>query len=397
MADQTLPTNKVFINMTALRHNLREVKEIAGDRQIMAVVKADGYGHGLVGCSMAFFQAGVDCLGVLEVCDGITLREHGLSLPIHILGGLASLDQVEPAIIHDLVVFANTPEQVRGLSEKAVELGLTAKLHIKVDTGLGRHGLAQNQVEPFLREALKWPNIQIQGLATQLATFGDDQAHSQLKIFDDLCYKANRLGLRYKDNNVLNSSGLTWHNGHPSPLVRVGLMLYGIRSGQEILPVRPDLRPAMTVLSRVTQVRGLSPGNTVGPGRSYVVQKPMRLAMVPFGYAHGLSRSRSGRGWVLIRGCRAPLVGMVSMSVTTYDVTDIPGVAAGDKVVILGRHTTEQINAVDLAAWSATTPYEILTLLGRLNPRYIEGSDYEIYMKEGTAGMEWPTVAGLCP
>lgn len=376
---------------------MREIRELAGDRQIIAVVSADAYGHGLISCSMAFFQAGVDGLGVMEVCDGVSLRKHGLPIPIYILGGLTSRDQLEPAIAHDLVIFANTPEQVRALSDKAVELGLTAKLHIMVDTGLGRCGLIPDQVEPFLREALKWPNTQILGLVTQLATLGDPWAMSQLKKFDDLCYKAIRLGMTGKKNSVLNSGGLTCHNGHPSPLVRVGLMLYGVHPSQNMGPARPDLRPVMTVISRVTEVRGRSPGDTVGPGRSYVVQKPMRLAVVPFGYAHGLLRSRSGRGWALIRGCRAPLVGLVSMSASVYDVTDIPDVAAGDNVVILGRHSIEQINACDLAAWAATTPYEILTLLGRLNPRCIEGSDYEIYMDEGTPGLEWPTVTELVP
>lgn len=383
MAAHILPTNKVFINMTALRHNFREVKEIAGDRKIMAVVKADGYGHGLIGSSMAFSQAGADALGVLEVCDGLTLREHGLELPIHILGGLTNRDQLEPAITQNLSIFANSPEQVKALSDKAGELGLTASMHIKVDTGMSRRGLAPHQVEDFLREALKWPNIHIEGLATQLATVGDSGALHQLEKFDDLCYKSIRLGLRGGSNSALDSGGLIWHSGHPSPLVRVGLMLYGVHPGPELGPLRPDLRPAMTVLSRVTQLRDLSPGDTVGPGRTYIVTRPMRLAVVPFGYAQGLLRSRSGRGWVLIRGCRAPQVGLISMNSSTYDVTDIPDVAVGDNVVVLGRHSTAQIRPGDLAAWAATTPYEILTLMGRLNPRFIEGSDYEIDLEEG--------------
>lgn len=378
MAAQILPTNKVFVNMTALRHNFREVKEIAGERTIMAVVKSDGYGHGLVGCAMAFFQAGADALGVQEVWEGLTLREHGLSIPIHVLGGLTGRDQVEPALATDLTIVAASPEQVRALSDRAAELGLKARVGLKVDTGLGRRGLAPEQLENFLREALKWPSLEIGGLSTQLASVGDSGALVQLEKFDELCYKAIRLGLKADGNSVLDSGGLIWHNGHPSPMVRVGLMLYGVRPGPEMGPIRPDLRPAMTVLSRVTQLRDLSPGDTVGPGRAYVARKPMRLAVAPFGYAQGLLRSRSGRGWALIRGRRAPQVGLISMNASAYDVTDIPDAAVGDNVVILGRHSTAQIGAGELAAWAGTTPYEILTLLGRLNPRYIEGSDYEL-------------------
>ena len=377
MPPQIRPTNKVFINMTALRHNLREVRELAGDRHIMAVVKADAYGHGLLGSALTFTQAGADALGVMEIDDALTLREHGLNLPIHILGGLNDPDQLEAALRQDLSFFASGPEQIRALSAKGANLGLRAKLHIKIDTGLGRRGIPADEAEGFLREVAQWPSLQIQGLATHLATAGDPGAAAQLDIFAKICYKAKAIGIKGECHSALASSGLIWHQNDPSKLLRVGLMLYGVHPGPEIGPVRPDLRPAMTVLSRVTHLRELEPGDTVGYNRTFVCRKPMRLAVLPFGYAQGLIRSRSGRGWVLIRGRRAPQVGLISMNSSTYDVTSIPDVALGDNAVILGRHSTSQVRAGDLAAWGSTTPYEMLNLLGRLNTRYIEGSDYE--------------------
>ncbi len=377
MAVKIFPTNKVFINMTALRHNFREVRRLAGERRIMAVVQADAYGHGLVGSAQTLAQAGADALGVTDVCDGLKLRDSGLTLPIHIMEGLTDPIQLEPAIRRDLSVFTGSPEQIRALSDKAAELGLTARVHLKIDTGLGQCGLARDKVEGFLREARTWPNLEIQGLATRLATVGDAGAREQLEKFDDLCYKANKLGLRTGGNSALDSAGLIWHPDQPSSLVRVGLMLYGVHPGADLGPTRPDLRPAMTVVSRVIHLRDLSPGETVGPGRAFVVRKPMRLAMVPFGCAQGLPGSCSGRGWALIRGLRAPRVGLVSLNLSAYDVTGIEEAAVGDNVVILGRHSTAWIRATDLASWGAVSPYEILTLLGQLNPRYVEGSDYD--------------------
>lgn len=369
--------NRVFINMTALRHNYREVKQLAADRKVMAVVKSDGYGHGMVASAHTLEQAGADALGVTEVMEGLMLREGGLKLPIYIMGGLSDRSQIEPALQQNLSIFVPDIEQARAISDKARELQTTAHIHIKVDSGLGRRGLRKENCEEVLKEIMSWPNLDIQGLATHLATAGDQGAHNQLETFDNLCYRANLLGLPGRLNTALNSGGLIWHAEHQAPMVRIGLMLYGAHPGPELGPVRPDLRGAMTVLSRITHIHELAAGEALGYGRTFVARRPMRVAVVPFGYSQGLLRSRSGRGWVLIRGQRAHQIGLISMNASTYDVSNIPEAVLGDNVVILGRHSTGNIQAGDLAAWSGTTPYEILNLLGRLNPRYIEGSDYE--------------------
>lgn len=369
--------NRIFINMTAMRHNYREVKRLAADRKVMAVVKSDGYGHDLTASAHTLEQAGADALGVIDVMEGLTLRESGLKLPIYVMGGLSDFNQIEPALRRNLSIFTPDMEQARAISDKAKELQTTAHIHIKVDSGLGRRGLRKENCEEILKEITRWPNLDIQGLATHLATAGDQSAYNQLETFDNLCYKANLLGMPNRLNTALSSGGLIWHTGHQAPMVRVGLMLYGAHPGPELGPVRPDLRDVMTVLSRITHIHELAAGETLGYGRTFVANRPMRVAVAPFGYSQGLLRARSGRGWALIRGQRAQQIGLISMNASTYDVTNIPKAALGDNVVILGRHSTSNIRAGDLAAWSATTPYEILNLLGRLNPRYIEGSDYE--------------------
>ncbi len=369
--------NKVFVNTTALRHNFREAKRLGGDRHIMAVIKADAYGHGLLASARTLSQAGAEALGVVEAEDAFFLLNNGLETPIHILGGVRRPEHLEAVIRLGLPVFASCPQEVRALSEKGAELGLKAKIHLKIDTGLGRRGLRADQFPTFLKEAINWPSLDILGLATQLATAGDAAAELQLEKFDSLCYIAEKLGLKNLRHSALNSSGLVCHHSHQSGLLRIGLMLYGVLPARDMGPLRPDLRPAMTVLSRVTDLHELIPGETVGLERTYMVRRPMKVAMVSFGSAQGLASSRSGRGWVLIKGRKAPQVGLIGLNHSIYDITNIPEAAVGDNVVILGRHTLDSIRAEDMAAWAGVPPGEVLTLLGRLNQRYIEGSDYE--------------------
>jgi alanine racemase len=369
--------NKVFVNTTALRHNLREARQLAGSRQIMAVLATDAYGHGLGPSARTLAQAGVDALSAASLDEALSLRENGLELPAYILGGVRRPEDMEEAIRQGFYIFSSCPEEVRGLSETGARLGLKAKVHLKIDTGLGRRGLRCESFQDFLAEIRDWPSLEILGLATQLATAGDSGAEEQLRRFDILCARAEALGLKGLNNSALSSGGLLCHTAHPAPMVRLGLMLYGVFPAREMGPLRPDLRPAMTVLSRVTHLHDLLPGESIGYGRPYLVRKPMRVAMIPFGSGQGLSYTRSGRGWVLIKGRKAPQVGAVGLNYSTYDVSNIPDVTVGDNVVILGRHTIESIRAEDLAAWSNSNPYEVLTLLGKLNHRQIEGSDYE--------------------
>lgn len=377
MTLDNLSPNKVFINMAALRNNFRETKRLAGSRRIMAIVKSDAYGHGLICSAQTLAQAGADALGVVTLGEAIDVKERGLGLPIHIMGELNEPAQMEKAVADGFSAFAADIDQIRAWSQKAAELYRTASIHIEVDTGLGRLGLHLEEVIPFLKELKSLPNLEILGLVTRLATAGDLGAHEQLRKFDEVCCQAAELGFRFPQDSALDSDGLIWHNNHQSSMVRVGLMLYGGYPGPKIGPQRPDLRPAMTAMSRITHVRDIYPGETTGYGRYFVAKKPMRLAVAPFGFAQGLMRSRSNRGWALIRGRRAPQIGLISMNSSTYDVTDIPDARLGDNVVLLGRNATAHILPSDLAGWCSATIYEVLTLLGRLNPRYIEGFDYE--------------------
>ncbi|MDR1920123.1 MAG: alanine racemase [Candidatus Adiutrix sp.] len=375
MNSTEISRNKVFVNMTALRHNFREVKNLAGERRIMAMVKSDAYGHGLVACALTLEQAGADALGVMDLGEGLALRQGGLNLPVHVLGGVNDPEHVDLALENDIAVFAESPELVRMISDRARALKVRAKIHLAVDTAQDSPRLSMGQAGELIREMGTWPNLKILGLATRLASVGDAKALRQLEKFDKLCYKIKNMGFSGGLDTCLDSCGLIWHNDNRAPLVRAGILLYGVHPGTDFAALRPDLRPVMTVLSKITSIKDLKAGDQAGRTPVFLAPRPMRVAVTPFGFSSGLIRTRTSPGWVLIRGRKAPLLGRASMHSSSFDVTGIEEAAVGDIVVIVGRHGTSEIKAGEAAAWCDAAPSEILTLFGKLNPRFAEGSD----------------------
>jgi alanine racemase len=261
------------------------------------------------------------------------------------------------------------------ISDRAGALKVRAKIHLAVDTAQDSPGLSAGRTGELLREMAAWPNLEILGLATRLASAGDAGARRQLEKFDKLCYKIKNTGLSGGLDTCLDSSGLIWHNDNRAPLVRAGVLLYGVYPGGGFAALRPDLRPVMTVLSKITAIKDLKAGDQAGRPWPFLAPRPLRAAVAPFGFSSGLIRGRASPGWVLIRGRKAPLLGRASMHSSSFDVTGIEEAAVGDIVVIVGRHGTSEIKAGEAAAWSDAAPSEILTLFGKLNPRFVEGSD----------------------
>ena len=373
-----LAFNRAIINMATLRHNFREVKGHAQGRQIMALVENDAYGHGLVPAALALAQAGADSLGVANVTEGMNLRVNGLTLPIHILSGLQGQDQVELAVAENLSVFVYDREQIAALSAQGTAQGRIARYHLVVDTGLNCLGFKPKEAEKLLPELVKVPNAQYLGLATTLASVNNDSAHEQLRIFDQLCYRADALGLPQDANSALCSAGIMAHSNHIARLVRPGQALYGLQSGVGLGPMSLDLRPVMQVESRIIQIKELLPGSFLAGDPSFPVQKKTKIAVTPFGYAQGLLRVRSNLGWALIGGQVAPLLGRISLNTSMYDISKIDGIKTGDQVVIVGRQSSREIKAHQVAAWNRGTAKEATTLFGSLNIKFFEGSDYEI-------------------
>lgn len=360
------PATIATIDLSALAHNLAHVRRCLFPAcEILAVVKADAYGHGAAAISRALVEAGITRLGVSTIDEGVALRNAGLRVPILLLGALLP-DQLGEAIASDLTPIIHDPELAERLGNLPVSKPTPYPVHIKVDTGMGRLGLQPEQVVSLLQSPpFKGPLV-AEGLMTHLADadnpdreFTEMQAARFRRLVDQIAVAGFSIPLVH----AANSASILGHPSTHFTMVRPGIMLYGYASvpfGQ----TPPDLKPVLTLTTRVMQIRTLEPGESVSYNRSYIVTRPSRIAVLPIGYADGYSRALSNRGSVLLHGRRAPIRGRVCMDMTMVDVTDVPGVRPGDEAVLIGRQGSQTIWATDLAAWLDTIPYEVLCVLG---------------------------------
>jgi alanine racemase len=364
------------VSLGALRHNLREAQRLVGPRVgVMAVVKADGYGHGAVAASRAFLDAGAAALGTSSVTEAVELRNAGLTAHTVVLGGAFPGDEDDVAV-HDLAVGVWSIDTVRALGAAAKRADRTVRVHVKVDTGMTRLGVDAPDVRAFTESARSVTGTRVEGLFSHFASADaveTEAAQAQLACFADAAAAVADLGLEHV--HLANSAAVFAQPPAHFTLVRPGLMLYGHAPAPHLAP-RAKLRPAMRLRSAVAQVRRVPAGRAVGYGGTYVTSRPSVIATVPIGYADGYHRLASNRGWMLVRGARAPIAGRVCMDQTMLDVTDVPGVNAGDEVVVVGSQGGETISADEVARWCETIAYEVLTSIGKRVPRvYVEDFD----------------------
>lgn len=364
------------IDLGALAHNYRQLRSLCAPQvKMLAVVKADAYGHGLVAAGRTLAGAGVDYLGVGSLEEGLALRQAGLALPVLLLLGILP-QEAENAVAADLEIVLFRQDVAQAVAAAAHSQGKKARVHLKVDTGMGRLGLLQDEVLPFLASLKRHPQLEVMGLISHLAVAEiEDKSYTlkQLAQFTGLLAAARSQGWELPLSHIANSAA-TWelqeaHFG----LVRPGLMLYGSAPA----PHRPPpvaLRPVMSFTSQVLQVKRLPPGSHISYGCTYTTTDWCRVAVVPVGYANGYSRLMSNRGEVLIRGRRAPIRGRVCMNLFMVDVSQIPGVKEGDRVTLLGTDGGERLSADELAGWAQTISYEIYLALGNANPRRYLGA-----------------------
>lgn len=369
----TSPT-VALIDLTALTHNLAQVRRLAPSCEILAVVKADAYGHGAIAVSRALAREGVQRFGVATVEEGALLREAGLQAPILVMGGLL------PAQIKDLLAYRLTPlvHQAAIAEALAAELGAAHAfpVHLKVDTGMGRLGFLPDEVPPLLGTAPFQHCLRVEGLMTHLADSDNaDRAYTDAQIgrFQRLAAQLAGSGYRIPLVHAANSAAILAYPSAQGTAVRPGLMLYGYASVPPGHPL-PELAPVMTLRSAVVQVRRLQKGDSVSYNRTFIASKPSRIAVLPVGYADGYSRALSNKGMVLIRGQRCPVVGRVCMDMTLVDVTAVPDVTPGDDAILIGRQGEAAVLAGDLAAWAGTIPYDILCGVGPRVPRVTRGA-----------------------
>ncbi len=360
----------VTIDLGALAFNIRWIKaKVGGDVALMAVLKADAYGHGATELARAALQNGADLLAVANMAEALELREAHIDAPILLLSYVPAED-IPTAIEHDLRITVFDDACAARCISATVHGGGTLKIHVKVDTGMGRMGVLPQAMHALCRQLQDAPGITLEGLYTHFATADDDPAYmrEQLNIFNRVQSELRGEGIGFKYIHAANSAALL--NGGDSyfNVVRPGVLLYGLepmaRSG-----FADQIRPVMSWKTQIAQVKTLPPDSMVGYGNAYRTRGWETIAVAPVGYADGLRRTPYSWREVLIHGRRAPLVGRVSMEKITINVSHIPGVAVGDEVVLMGRQGDDCISADEIAAWLHSNNYEVVTSIAPRVPR----------------------------
>lgn len=364
--------NWVEIDLNGLAYNARAMKERIGEQvTMMAVVKADAYGHGAVAVARTALLNGAEWLGVSSINEGLELRENGVDAPILLLN-YVPVSAIQQALRHRLTVTLYDLDMARQYDRAAREVGLKLDAHVKVDTGMGRLGAMPKDAMTLFRHMMTLRYVNVEGIYTHFAAADEDAEFTaaQAKTFRDMIVKPLRAsGFNFRYIHAANSAATLSGKEYHFNMVRVGLAMYGLSPSQTV-PVPAEFRPVMTWKTLVAQVKTLPKGHSVGYGRTYMTEKDERIAIIPVGYADGFRRGPNNWGEVLVHGQRAPLVGRVSMEKAAIRVTDIPGVSVGDEVVLLGRQGDQVITAEEVAARVGTINYEIVTgILPRVSRR----------------------------
>jgi alanine racemase len=367
------------IDLNSLAFNFRSVKEFVGnDIRYMAVVKADAYGHGAVACAKRLEAEGVDWFGVAIPEEGVELRSAGISKPILCLGGFWQ-GQETLLFEYDLATVIYSTGMAESLNNAAFEHNTIAKIHLKIDTGMGRVGFTLSEIDAFIEKALKLKNLEVEGIMTHFAAADDlsENAFTNLQIerFNNVVRRFAGIGINPKYQDLANSPGAIAHQNSHGNMVRLGGVLYGL--GGDVLPAdieKPELRPVMSLRTTIAQLKVVSKGTPLGYSKTFTTQRDSLIATIPMGYHDGLPRSLSNRGQVIINGAKAPIVGRISMDWTIIDVTEIKDVKVGDNVIVIGKQSESLILAEDLSRELGTISYEITCGISRRVPRVFVGN-----------------------
>ncbi len=378
-ADAVRPT-RAEVNLGALRHNLHVVKKHAREAKVWAVLKADGYGHGAPAVARTLERAGADgfCVALLE--EGIELREAGIVTPVLVMGGYYGAAHAE-LLARRLVPVVYDLAQVEGFARAVRSGGLRGPVdvHVKIDTGMARLGVTPRELEAFAEGLSDFPEVRVHGLMTHLASadaISTEETNEQMLRFDEATARLARLGVRPEMRHAANSAAVV-RGQALLDVVRPGIAVFGVSPRLPAAPPRPlveGLRQVMRVRTEVVDVRDVPAGAPVGYGALWHAPRPSRIATIPMGYADGLSRQLSNRGYALVRGKRAPIVGAVSMDMSMVDVTDHPGVSVRDEAVVLGAQEgplgKDCIHVDEVAEQAGTIAWEVLTSISRRVPRF---------------------------
>jgi alanine racemase len=372
------------VSLADILHNLRVIRRHIGpEHKILSVVKANAYGLGAVPVAKALAKAGSEWLGVTCSSEGVELREAGIRARILVLTGFWPGEE-KILLRHDLTPTITRIEQLRQFDRAAKRFALRQKnfrapFHLKINTGMNRLGIDPSEVEAFAKELAKCKHIALEATYTHFASaedFTSEQTALQEKEFQAAIERLRALGVSPGQIHLANSAAICARSFTWADMVRPGAILYGYHQGftppekkAEVM-AQIDLRPCLSLRARIISLREIAPGQSVGYGARFVAEKPSRIAVIAAGYADGLLRARTNRGTVLVKGQRAPLVGVISMDLSTIDVTGVPGVAVGDIVTIYGKDGRDAIEVSDVARELGTVTSDLLCAIGRRVRRF---------------------------
>ncbi|MCY3985946.1 MAG: alanine racemase [Candidatus Dadabacteria bacterium] len=352
------------ISLDSFKSNLGKVKMLVGRGVcVMAVVKADAYGHGAVRLSKTALSSGADMLGVATVPEALQLRKSGITGEIFLLGGIDP-SEAEIVVENGFIPACYSSAVLKALSEAASKSTKTASYHLKVDTGMTRLGVSSDEASSFASSA-SFPAISLEGVFTHLASSNiprSDYTDYQLGVFRKTLSSLQARGIKYGSAHCANSAAVQKFPDSHMDIVRPGIMLYGLEAMGQV-----NLKPVMKLKTRIVQLRKIREGTSVGYGESFVTQRQTWVATLPIGYADGYPRALSNRAKVSLGGKLAPLIGSVCMDFIMVDVTDIPGVRVGDEVVLFGDSL---VSVADVSSWAGTISYEILSRISPRVPRH---------------------------
>ncbi len=372
----------VEIDSSALIHNIHQFRKlIGGKRKLLATVKANAYGHGILDVSKLALRAGTDWLGVHSLEEGLMLRKEGLSCPILVVGYVA-LEDLREAVLQDLRLTVYNFETIDRLAQVCLELRKKVSLHVKIETGTYRQGIREENVLSFIKKAQESSELVIEGISSHFANIEDTTDHTyarfQLENFKRIVQslEENKINVPVKHTSCTAAAILfpeTYYD-----LVRVGIGMYGLWPSKEtylscLLQQREplQLKPVLSWKTRIAQIKKVPQSAFVGYGCTYRTTRETVLAVLPIGYYDGYDRSLSNSSYVLVRGKRAPLRGRIAMDFIMVDITDIPGVELEDEVVLIGQDGDEVITADSLASLVGTINYEIVTRINTRIPRVV--------------------------
>lgn len=364
----TRPTY-VEVDCDAIRHNFSVVKNIVGDSKVMAIVKGNAYGHGSVEMATLFQELGADYLGVAIPEEGVELREAGVTIPILVLSAIAD-KQIPVCIKYDLAITAPSDEKMLAIDAAAREASKRAKIHIKVDTGMGRIGVNWERVSKYFKIMRECTSTDFEGLYSHLAKSDEESGFTQVQIdrFNQVIDDFKIAGFEFEITHLANSGGTIFHPDARFNLVRAGMMLYGLFEGIDV-PNTIQLKPAMSWKTEVVYFKFIEKGFGLGYGHNYVADKDTRIVTVPVGYADGYQRAMGPNGQVIIRDMLYPIAGRICMDQMMIDIGRHGEAYKNDEVILVGSSDSHTITFFDISKWSNTSIYELLSQISYRVPR----------------------------